>query len=83
MTDVHPWLRWHQWPWHTTMPGWAHNDRTFEWELHDDRGRLCARITDEAVMSMLNCPVPARDAVTRRFGCPLPPLEAAIACQVV
>jgi hypothetical protein len=32
---------------HTTQPGWAHNDRTGQWELHDRRGVVYAWVTDE------------------------------------
>jgi hypothetical protein len=33
---------------YTTQPGWAHNDSTFEWELHDHRNQVRGTITDEA-----------------------------------
>jgi len=76
MTRKPTWTTWFsQWPMHTTMPGWAHNTRTFQWELHDDRGQVRGWITDEAVMGMLSCPEAAQDAVLDRFGYPLPALD--------
>jgi hypothetical protein len=34
-----------------TQPGWAHNDRLGQWELHNRRGVVYAWVTDEMIGS--------------------------------
>jgi|HubBroStandDraft_6_1064221.scaffolds.fasta_scaffold00062_29 hypothetical protein len=63
--------------WSGTQPGWAHNDRTFQWELHDRRGHVVGRITDEAVADMMTVPL-AQRWVVERFGYRLPALDSPV-----
>lgn len=34
---------------YTTQPGWAHNDRAGQWELHSRRGAVYGWVTDEMI----------------------------------
>lgn len=70
--QVEPWLIQ---PEYGTQPGWAHNHRTFQWELHDKRGKVVGWIVDELVWKMMEDPQSAQERVLQRFGYPLPALD--------